>query len=334
MKAEMRCAELEFKLQKKDEQCEVLEAKLKALEDEVEVLRVSSEELKEKKEVGNVKERGVEAIIDLTNDDDDEVAQLMIENSVLECEKKKAESEVEVWKDKYWKLESLVSQLKLESDSYSNEENGKKWKATVIPMKKMERKRKTDGSSHLESILDSKVIHVGTARRQLTFEIEEIHSKKMAPSTPFAAKSSSIVVIDIIDSDDEPNIAQHAALDSQVSRNISVSSCFAAENEKLSSSYAQNNEEDMNSGEDLPFVVTPKRNEIVMLLQVSQKMMCRGSTLAEFLNHGDPRGGLKKSVKELQEYDPKAVEQCRTFAIRYSKQLYHIYKNKEDPFFP
>ncbi|KHN23399.1 hypothetical protein glysoja_015701 [Glycine soja] len=142
MKAEMRCAELEFKLQKKDEQCEVLEAKLKALEDEVEVLRVSSEELKEKKEVGNVKERGVEAIIDLTNDDDDEVAQLMIENSVLECEKKKAESEVEVWKDKYWKLESLVSQLKLESDSYSNEENGKKWKATVIPMKKMERKRK------------------------------------------------------------------------------------------------------------------------------------------------------------------------------------------------
>lgn len=60
----------------------------------------------------------------------------------------------------------------------------------------------------------------------------------------------------------------------------------------------------------------------------------RGSTLAEFLNHGDPRGGLKKSVKELQEYDPKAVEQCRTFAIRYSKQLYHIYKNKEDPFFP
>lgn len=266
MKAEMRCAELEFKLQKKDEQCEVLEAKLKALEDEVEVLRVSSEELKEKKEVGNVKERGVEAIIDLTNDDDDEVAQLMIENSVLECEKKKAESEVEVWKDKYWKLESLVSQLKLESDSYSNEENGKKEESNVI---------KTDGSSHLESILDSKVIHVGTARRQLTFEIEEIHSKKMAPSTPFAAKSSSIVVIDIIDSDDEPNIAQHAALDSQVSRNISVSSCFAAENEKLSSSYAQNNEEDMNSGEDLPFVVTPKRNEIVMLLQVSQKMMCR-----------------------------------------------------------
>lgn len=76
MKAEMRCAELEFKLQKKDEQCEVLEAKLKALEDEVEVLRVSSEELKEKKEVGNVKERGVEAIIDLTLDDNDEAAQL------------------------------------------------------------------------------------------------------------------------------------------------------------------------------------------------------------------------------------------------------------------
>ena len=60
----------------------------------------------------------------------------------------------------------------------------------------------------------------------------------------------------------------------------------------------------------------------------------RGSTLAEFLTNGDPRGGLKKSVKELQEYDPKAVELCRTLAIRYSKQLYEIYKNKEDPFFP
>lgn len=60
----------------------------------------------------------------------------------------------------------------------------------------------------------------------------------------------------------------------------------------------------------------------------------RGSTLAEFLTHGDPRGGLKKSVKELQEHDPKAVEMCRTLAIRYSKQLYQIYRNKEDPFFP
>ncbi|XP_057442850.1 uncharacterized protein LOC130734436 isoform X3 [Lotus japonicus] len=60
----------------------------------------------------------------------------------------------------------------------------------------------------------------------------------------------------------------------------------------------------------------------------------RGSALAEFLTDGDPSSGLKKSVEDLQEYDPKAVELCRTLAIRYSKQLYEIYKNNEDPFFP
>ncbi|GMY07399.1 hypothetical protein FCV25MIE_02638 [Fagus crenata] len=59
----------------------------------------------------------------------------------------------------------------------------------------------------------------------------------------------------------------------------------------------------------------------------------RGSTLAVFLTDGDPTGDVKKSVKELQEYDPKAVELCRTLATHYSKQLFEIYKNKEDPLF-
>jgi len=59
----------------------------------------------------------------------------------------------------------------------------------------------------------------------------------------------------------------------------------------------------------------------------------RGSTLAEFLTDGDPEGDLKKSVKELQEYDPQAVQLCRRLATHYSKQLFEIYKNKEDPLF-
>ncbi|RDX65098.1 hypothetical protein CR513_56273, partial [Mucuna pruriens] len=542
-KAEMSCAELEFKLQKKNEQCEALEAKLKALEDELEILRVTSEGLKEKREVGNVKESEVETIIDLT--DDNKVVQLMIENSVLKCEKKRAESEVEVWKDKYWKMESWASQLKLESGSYYHEGNGTKEESNQI---------RTAGCLHLEPIIDSKMHPVGRVRRQLTFEIEEIPSKKMAPSTPIVPKSASVVVIDIVDSDDEPNISQQPVLNCRDSRNISVSSCFAAENEKMCSSYAQNNEEDLNSDEDLPFVATPKRkrncnvvtseserdddddvqvckvkkihiqeevspeqvrcdtnnsvtvstsadykitstvtprqrlmplrkltkksqeckraytsskvkhqqniltndhdndeleedlsecedeglsdfivddfdvssgddkssksedasngdvdsdssnsqgvldndmdsdeemdfskilsqihrskdhmewefeadmlaafgkdSELCMKAvcalyqqQTSEEQMSRGalfsnqrgfskfdanrgSTLAEFLTHGDPRGGLKKSVKEMQEHDPKALELCRTLAIRYSKQLYQIYKNKEDPFFP
>ncbi|XP_062149268.1 uncharacterized protein LOC133857898 isoform X2 [Alnus glutinosa] len=59
----------------------------------------------------------------------------------------------------------------------------------------------------------------------------------------------------------------------------------------------------------------------------------RGSTLAEFLTGGDPGGDVKKSVKELQEYGPEAVQLCRRLANHYSKQLFEIYKNKEDPLF-
>lgn len=59
----------------------------------------------------------------------------------------------------------------------------------------------------------------------------------------------------------------------------------------------------------------------------------RGTTLAEFLTDGDPHGDLKKSVQQLKERGSQAVELCRTLASHYSKQLFEIYKNKEDPLF-
>ncbi|XP_065868603.1 uncharacterized protein [Euphorbia lathyris] len=59
----------------------------------------------------------------------------------------------------------------------------------------------------------------------------------------------------------------------------------------------------------------------------------RGSELAEFLMDGDPEGDLKKSKEQLEEYGSSAVDLCRTLATRYSKQLFEIYKNKEDPLF-
>lgn len=52
-----------------------------------------------------------------------------------------------------------------------------------------------------------------------------------------------------------------------------------------------------------------------------------------FLTDGDSQGDVTKSVEELQKYDPKAIELCRKFATHYSKQLFEIYKSKEDPFF-
>lgn len=59
----------------------------------------------------------------------------------------------------------------------------------------------------------------------------------------------------------------------------------------------------------------------------------RGCALGEFLTEGDTSGGLRKSVEELQEHDPEALDLCRKLADHYSKQLFQIYKNNEDPFF-
>ncbi|KAL3834213.1 hypothetical protein ACJIZ3_008949 [Penstemon smallii] len=58
-----------------------------------------------------------------------------------------------------------------------------------------------------------------------------------------------------------------------------------------------------------------------------------GSELAEFLTDGDPQGDVTKSVDELREFDPKGVENCEKLARNYSKQLFEIYKNGNDPFF-
>ncbi|XP_021840171.2 uncharacterized protein [Spinacia oleracea] len=60
----------------------------------------------------------------------------------------------------------------------------------------------------------------------------------------------------------------------------------------------------------------------------------RGTILGEFLTDGDSNGDLVKSVEELQEHHPYGHEDCRKLADRYSKQLFKIYENGEDPFFP
>lgn len=110
-------------------------------------------------------------------------------------------------------------------------------------------------------ILHSSVPPGRKVTRQLTFETEEGRSKKMAPSTPIGAKSTSVNIIDIIDSDDEPDIStQNLAPDRSGRGKISLSTCFAAEKGKCSdSNYAQNNEENLDFGEDFSFSSTPKR---------------------------------------------------------------------------
>ncbi|CAL4978644.1 unnamed protein product [Urochloa decumbens] len=59
----------------------------------------------------------------------------------------------------------------------------------------------------------------------------------------------------------------------------------------------------------------------------------RGSCIAEFLLDGDLNGPLKKTISDLEEHDRYALGFCRRMASHYSKQLFAIYQNKEDPYF-
>lgn len=61
--------------------------------------------------------------------------------------------------------------------------------------------------------------------------------------------------------------------------------------------------------------------------------MIRGTRIGQFLTDGDPEGDLKKSVEELRRFECNAVEICSDLARHYSKQLFEIYNNREDPFF-
>lgn len=71
------------------------------------------------------KKKRMEKVVDLTEDDnldEDKVFQLMVEIEALKCEKKKAEREVQFWKEKYFKeLELRVSHLSESSISKDGE---------------------------------------------------------------------------------------------------------------------------------------------------------------------------------------------------------------------
>uniref|UniRef100_A0ACD5VG02 Uncharacterized protein n=1 Tax=Avena sativa TaxID=4498 RepID=A0ACD5VG02_AVESA len=60
----------------------------------------------------------------------------------------------------------------------------------------------------------------------------------------------------------------------------------------------------------------------------------RGSRIAQFLLDGDASGPLKKSAHDLEKYERYGLEFCHKMALRYSRQLFGIYKQKEDPYFP
>lgn len=80
------------------------------IENEVKVLEQSNSEL-EKKITDLGKQKGAKCVADLAEDEEDRVSQLMIENSVLECEKRTAENVADDLKVKCQRreMENLVS---------------------------------------------------------------------------------------------------------------------------------------------------------------------------------------------------------------------------------
>ncbi|KAJ6426498.1 hypothetical protein OIU84_022153 [Salix udensis] len=57
----------------------------------------------------------------------------------------------------------------------------------------------------------------------------------------------------------------------------------------------------------------------------------RGAALAEFLINGNPQGKLQ--ILELIKYDPEGFNDCKRLAIKYSKQLFEMYRQKGDRLF-
>ncbi|KAG5228272.1 keratin, type cytoskeletal [Salix suchowensis] len=57
----------------------------------------------------------------------------------------------------------------------------------------------------------------------------------------------------------------------------------------------------------------------------------RGAALAEFLINGDPQGKLQ--ILELIKYDPEGFNDCKRLVIKYSKQLFEMYRQKGDRLF-
>lgn len=258
-RADERFAELMSRFERKTSELESLEGKHSALqlekvvmEDEVQSLRKRNQELEEKvactlngKRAVDGVEKGVEGFVDLMEDaGDDKVMDLMIENEVLLCEKKKAESDVEVWKVKCRELESRV--LELEERLTSGEGEGNLNGTTKVGLaspgacvEEITGARGFPGGAngaatpradafcanltHVEEgnrgiPFENHIGSGGRARKQLIFGDEGSPSKKMAPTTPAGVRPASLSIIDISDSEAEENVSYLSTLDLHASK--------------------------------------------------------------------------------------------------------------------
>ncbi|KAF5732409.1 protein IWS1 A isoform X1 [Tripterygium wilfordii] len=232
-RAEARCTELESKLLVRKREYEDLEAKFKALE--AENVRLEGElkgfKCHDKNRVECGREREVEGLGDLTGGEEDRVVQLMIENNVLGVEKKRAQSEAEIWMQKHRELELRISQLtdgmKLSEagahvgSSLGHFRPGEEVMDSLVngigdqilagtPYMDISHKRPASVNEGEKCVrLENEVNHRRRVRRNLSFEEEKSPIKKIAPLTPGGDQPASLGIIDISDSDEEPDNTLH-----------------------------------------------------------------------------------------------------------------------------
>ncbi|KAL0304381.1 UNVERIFIED_CONTAM: hypothetical protein Sradi_6306200 [Sesamum radiatum] len=231
----IRCLELQDKLTKANDKCGLLEigmgeknAVIEWLESKVGLMELKKLELED--EVRVLKERNQELEKSNGNgEEEDKVTQLMIENNVLECEKRKAESEVEVWKVKCKELEVHVVELEkrlsagmMKMDSGLPEMYSAKTSDLGVPsVVRAETENKAnedkDASGSLPVNTPSSMQYIGgegfkgahqnglksRVRKCLDFAAEERPHKNMSPSTP--GDRPPFGPIDVSDSDDDLN---------------------------------------------------------------------------------------------------------------------------------
>lgn len=122
--------------------------------------------------------------------------------------------------------------------------------------------------------LESKMGYGRQIRKPLVFEEDRSPSKKMAPSTPGGARTASLCIIDICDSEDEPDVthSQPTSVDNQGDGNTCISTdhplegIMGSEKEIMSKEsskrvlFQPSYEEKMdNCNHSVPFICTPKR---------------------------------------------------------------------------
>lgn len=199
---EKRIVELEWEIQKKSIEYHELEAKLKELGEEKNGLANEVNGLRVK--IGEVKE--VDGVVDLTaEEEEDKMVQLMIENKVLEYEKKSAAREVEVWKEKYKELELYALKLNggvvLKGGKRGEDGADATCNTPGTPFNDIMCSHTVCGKPSV--YLDSEGKCGGQVRKSLSFEEGKSPSKKIAPSTPGYVRRAAPNAINIGDSDDE-----------------------------------------------------------------------------------------------------------------------------------